>query len=397
MGYEKIRFFTLDIDFSDEITIVEKNIPLEEFFDWLCPFCFSKKIIRKNTSQRTILDLGTPLEKVLVYVPAINFLCNDCGYAFSPTHPNYPPKYEYSLAIIKYVLLRFNTRNDSGNIIADDLRVLHNVEVPTGTVYTWIELYSKEFMKTRIQINLDNLMTNCKAITIDGTFASIGRNIIGKKEVCGLVFCNQLAQQPILVDIVKQETLETATQALTYLKVQKHVNPELITMDFAPTLTGAAEKVYGKDKVQIDGYHVMQEINRWIQRYILDYKDRFYQKEINLLLTLRNMVSIIQKTHVNTPLRTDTLIQSQKMLLSFGESHDNYVRLTSECLRLLTIQNEGLFLSEYFQLKNSSETSHVPSFRALFCALDAVLPKGLLSQKGLSRVHEHILKQLKAA
>ena len=100
MGYELFRFFTLDIDFSDEITIVEKNIPLEEFFDWLCPFCFSKKIIRKNTSQRTIPDLGAPLEKVLVHVPAISFLCNDCGYAFSPTHPNYPPKYEFRLAII---------------------------------------------------------------------------------------------------------------------------------------------------------------------------------------------------------------------------------------------------------------------------------------------------------
>ncbi len=167
--------------FDSEIKKTERNIKIKDYFSMKCPFCDSKNIKIRSSRIRKIQDLGSPFEKVTINLKVAYITCSDCKAKFKPEHPSFPPKLEYSKAIVDYALMRYHYENTSGNQISQSLRRVHNVDVPEATVYTWLKEYSPEFLKVRIE-NKKLDVSQIKTITVDGTYVSAGKDIIGKKK-----------------------------------------------------------------------------------------------------------------------------------------------------------------------------------------------------------------------
>ena len=167
--------------FDKETEVIYKDISPQQYFDGICPFCSYKSLKIRSSRIREIQDLGTPSKKLIIRLEMQTLICRSCKSVFSPDHPSYPSKYEYSKDIIEYVLTRYNYHNISGNAIARDLALLHNVKIPVTTVYSWLKDHSPEFIKANLEKDPENLPPNIKSITIDGTYVNMGKDIIGKK------------------------------------------------------------------------------------------------------------------------------------------------------------------------------------------------------------------------
>lgn len=170
------------MNFGKPVRITEREIDINDVFDDLCPFCNSKEIKKRSSYVRRIQDLGSPLEKILIFLTVRTYDCIDCKGQFTPEHPFYPPKYEFSQAIIEYALARYNYNNNSGNEIANDLRSIHQVDVSEVAVYSWLKKHSPEYIKSKLDADENNVPQNIKAISVDGSYTSLARDIIGKKK-----------------------------------------------------------------------------------------------------------------------------------------------------------------------------------------------------------------------
>ena len=147
-----------------------------------CPFCDSHNMIIRSSRIRVIPDLGSTLEKIILKIKTPRLKCKDCGKEFVIHHPLYPPKYEYSQAIIEYALTRYHYKNTSGNIISSDLKLLHQVDASEETIYSWLKEHSPAFLKIKLDKNPHQDLSHVKSITIDGSYVSTGKDIIGKKK-----------------------------------------------------------------------------------------------------------------------------------------------------------------------------------------------------------------------
>jgi len=170
------------MDFSLPVHTTYKDIRSDDYFSGQCPLCGSTRLTIRTSRIRELLDLGSTSEKVIVRLDVVTFRCKKCTGQFTPEHPLYPPKYEYSRAIIEYALTRFHYHNASGKVIARDLTVLHNVPVSEATVYSWLKRHSPAFLKVKLANQPAQVPKHIKAITIDGSYVDLGKEIIGKKK-----------------------------------------------------------------------------------------------------------------------------------------------------------------------------------------------------------------------
>ena len=102
-----------------------RTVGISDYFDHKCSFCDSKRLLVRTSRYREIIDLGTALVKVMTQLEVVTFKCKDCKVEFTPQHPDFPTKYEYSLDVIEHALLRYHYQNASGLQIATDLQLLH--------------------------------------------------------------------------------------------------------------------------------------------------------------------------------------------------------------------------------------------------------------------------------
>ena len=169
--------------FDSTIRTTIHIIPLQDYYSMKCPFCDFPNTIIRSSHTRKISDLGSPFEKITVQLKVAYIKCPSCEVKFTPEHPSYPPKLEYSRAIIDYALMRYHYENSSGNIISRSLNQVHNVNVPEATVYSWLKEYSPQFLKARIDSSVKSKdLSHIKTITVDGTYVSVGKDVIGKKK-----------------------------------------------------------------------------------------------------------------------------------------------------------------------------------------------------------------------
>ncbi len=170
------------MNFETVVRTTYSDIPVEEYFNGSCTKCGSKLLKIRSSYKRVISDLGAPREKRFVRIKINYFECEKCGHSFSPKHPDFPSKLEYTPSIILYVLERYYHDNISGKKIARVLKNSHNVEVPVDTVNSWIKIYSKEYLKSIEREKTVENSESIKTVTIDGTYTSAGRDVIGKKK-----------------------------------------------------------------------------------------------------------------------------------------------------------------------------------------------------------------------
>ncbi len=170
------------MEFKREKRKTIKTIELSDYYDGICPFCDSKNTIIRSSRVRKLQELGTTVEKVIVHLTSATIHCKDCGAEFSPDHLDFPAKYEFSMNVLEYALTRYHYHNVSGNDIARDLGLLNSVKVPEATVYSWLKRLSPDFIKDRLAKKPEDVPSNIKALTVDGSYVNIGKELIGKKK-----------------------------------------------------------------------------------------------------------------------------------------------------------------------------------------------------------------------
>ena len=170
------------MNFKTVVNTCYHDIPVEEYFNGICPKCRSRALRIRSSYNRTLPDLGAPRKKRFLRIKINYFECESCGHSFSPKHPEYHSKLEYSPSIIHYALERYHRDNISGNKIADVLKNSHEVDVPVDTVNSWIKRHSTAYLKTINQEKSIDHPESIKTITLDGTFTSAGSDVIGKKK-----------------------------------------------------------------------------------------------------------------------------------------------------------------------------------------------------------------------
>jgi len=168
--------------FTNAIKTTHENIQVEDYFDGRCFECSSTDLTIRSSYVRTLKALGTPREKRIVRIKVNYYVCKECGASFSPKHPDYSPKIEYTPAVIQYALDRYYEGNKSALEIAHVLNRSHQVDVNKDTVGTWVKLHTCDYLKSVEEEDLVEEADLIKAVTIDGTFTSTGKDVIGKKK-----------------------------------------------------------------------------------------------------------------------------------------------------------------------------------------------------------------------
>ncbi len=182
--------------FDIRVKVVRQDVPVSAHFNGQCLQCKSMDTKIRSSYTREVADLGTPIEQRIARVTMATIECNACGCTFTPVPREYPLKYEYSLAVIMWAMARYYHENASANTIQKGLKMLHNVDVPVDTIYTWIKRLSDDYAKTMLPKEDAPLTSNTeppakqepkqednvKTIAVDGTFVTTGVDVIGKKK-----------------------------------------------------------------------------------------------------------------------------------------------------------------------------------------------------------------------
>jgi len=196
--------------------------------------------------------------------------------------------------------------------------------------------------------------------------------------------------------VVGVENNKNVTDTLNYLIEKYDINPQLITSDFSPNITGPICKIFGEEKLQIDGFHVMQELNRGIRTDLLLYRKELFSFEIQELESLRNWVSNIQKEYkITGKYRIDLDIIKKTVVLNINKSQ-NYLQAVIDSIDVLNEINLDKFAFNLKNLLNKLERSLDENIRSFYSNLKNILPKGEITSKGQIRIKNEILKKLKS-
>jgi len=191
------------------------------------------------------------------------------------------------------------------------------------------------------------------------------------------------------------ENFENACRTLITVKVQAPIEPFIITCDFNPSLIAAIKEIFPNSAVQIDGFHVMQELNNGIKRDLKLYARREFREEIDDFLTLRAFLNTLQEKRKKTDLLTTAQIPPIKEIKLSHVDAWTCKEVIEHLLVLLTIQEPGTFFRT-LDLELSTSLKEHGSLLSEFCsALREKFPKRKFTVKGRSRVQGELLKKLK--
>jgi len=179
------------------------------------------------------------------------------------------------------------------------------------------------------------------------------------------------------------------------VKIQAPIEPFIITCDFSPSLIAAIKEIFPNSAIQIDGFHVMQELNNGIRRDLKLYARREFREEITDFMELRAFLNALQEERKKTDLLTTVQIPPIKEIKRSHVNARTCKEVVERILVMLTIQEPDIFLST-LDLELSALLKEHGSLLSEFCdALREKFPKRRLTVKGRSRVQGELLKKLK--
>jgi hypothetical protein len=191
------------------------------------------------------------------------------------------------------------------------------------------------------------------------------------------------------------ENFENACYTLITVKIQAPIEPFIITCDFNPSLIAAIKEVFPNSAVQIDGFHVMQELNNGIKKDLKLYAKREFREEITDLLALRAFLNALQEERKKTDLLTTTQIPPIKEIKRSHVGAWTCKEVIERMVVTLTIQNPDAFFTT-LDLELSALLKDYGSLLSEFCdAMREKFPKRRFTIKGRNRVQGELLKKLK--
>ena len=194
--------------------------------------------------------------------------------------------------------------------------------------------------------------------------------------------------------MVGVEKAKYTQKALIYAKNKYKLSPVLVTCDFSPNMTSPIKKVFGEKTLQIDGFHVMQELNNGIRRDIRDYRNKIYQDEIKIFYQLRDWIRKIQTAQC--PIKQ---IKPFPLLPKIKKNHKNCLEAAKTSQIFLNLLNiSSIFdFSQKVNVLLSSGTEDDPAILQMFYSkLREKVPKHGFTFKGRIRFENEVLKKLKS-
>ena len=191
------------------------------------------------------------------------------------------------------------------------------------------------------------------------------------------------------------EDFENACRSLMAIKEKAPFPPFIITCDFNPALIAAIRAIFPESAVQIDGFHVMQELNNGIKRDFKHYRNAQYRDEINELLEFRSCLNEIQKLRRQSKPLT---INQVSPLNSIDPSHLGATickNVIETLISLLTEQDPHAFFIALDNTLNRLFQKHGEVVKDFGTSLRSKFPKRTFTSKGLNRVQEELVKKLK--
>lgn len=192
--------------------------------------------------------------------------------------------------------------------------------------------------------------------------------------------------------------IENNQNVLNTLKIVKEkykLDPDLIICDFSPNIIGPVCELFGIDKLQIDGFHVMQELNRGIRHDLLTYKNKMFVNEIQEFKLMRKWLSCIQKDYVDTGLFSYDL----KILAQSINNEHNYSSICLNIINLLIpilkVDLSFLFETELKEINKILLKQPDDNISWLVSELVKDFPKREFTNKGIIRYKNYVLKKLK--
>jgi len=191
------------------------------------------------------------------------------------------------------------------------------------------------------------------------------------------------------------EDFENGCRSLLAIRKKAPINPYIITCDFSPALIAAIKAIFPESAVQIDGFHVMQELNNGIRRDFKYYRAKHYRNEINELLKHRSYLNVLQEKRKHADLLTSENIPLFKKITPSHSGAKMCSEVIKQLLFLLTTQNPRSFFIA-FDMELKKLLKEYGEILKEFCdTLRSKFPKRKFTIKGRNRVQGELLKKLK--
>ena len=192
--------------------------------------------------------------------------------------------------------------------------------------------------------------------------------------------------------------IENNLNVFTTLKIIKEkykINPSIITCDFSPNIIGPVCELFGEEKLQIDGFHVMQELNRGIRSDVLHYKKKMFISEIQELKLLKKWLSNIQKSYI----KSGTFVYDlQTITKVINNDHIYSSKCLNNIISIFNLLDNELLSSFQEELKRYLINLKKQADDNLSWFSDTIIksiPKRELTDKGLFNIKKLILSKLK--
>lgn len=191
------------------------------------------------------------------------------------------------------------------------------------------------------------------------------------------------------------ENYRNVLNTLIIVKEKYGINPKLVTCDFSPNIIKSVCEVFGEEKLQIDGFHVMQELNRGVRTDLLDYRKKLFVNEIQMLKSLRECISLWQKQGKLNVEDLKNLKTRCKDLKSTKSQIFNYINMLEKCIKLMKVISISEFNIKLDLFMNDLSLSPDDNKVRLFLSLQKCLPKREMTSKGIKRFKDELLKKMK--
>jgi len=196
--------------------------------------------------------------------------------------------------------------------------------------------------------------------------------------------------------VVGVENHQNVLRTLKYAKEKYQLRPELVTVDFSPNLIEPVCQVFGAETLQIDGFHVMQLLNRGIKDDLLNFRCHKFKKDIKILRQFRQRITLVQKCEEKSSKVLKQVLKENRGVESSNLHIFACKIITDELFQLLLLQEPSEFELQLHQWLIHPHFPNQEALRKLKTSLTNTLPDRHLTIKGRNHLQVVILRALKS-
>lgn len=187
------------------------------------------------------------------------------------------------------------------------------------------------------------------------------------------------------------ENKQNAVQSLSYLFEEIGITTEIAVCDLSPNLLAGLSDVLGEDKIAIDPFHVMQELNRAISKELMRFRHQLFTDERKELTKLKNYITNVQKQSG----KFDNSVHSLPLINPTHQNAMKCLQVTKIILNICQIPDQLTFfkcLIEELNLLRCDSDLGVVSFSL---SIKDKLPKKAQTELAMNRLKIDLLRKLK--